>query len=212
MGNVDDRYEQFRSYLHSGTGGGVPDPFDGLDDAERIELTERLETLADSWLNAPTDPALINQAAASDPRLERIRRSVEGESGVWPSMLPRLREREGIDRDELARRLADDLGGADAEKVRRYYHSMEWGRLPAQGVSGAVLDSLGRLLDVDADELRESGTNPPRGRRKSPEGARTSKTFARFVGGNVTPGPAEAGEDFPPEGDWDETDRLFLGG
>ena len=212
MTTVDDRYEQFLAYLEAGSTGSGIDPFEGLDDSERAELATRLEAFADQWLNSSPDPESIERAKASDPRLERLRRSIEGDSGVWPSMLPRLREREGLGRDELAHRLAEDLGSADAEKVRRYYHRMEWGRLPAPGVSGTVLDSLGRILDVDPEELRTSGVQPARGSSSTQRRNNPAKTFARFIGGNVTPGPASAADDTPAESDWDDTDRLFIGG
>jgi len=191
MTTIDDRYNEIEEALANGRPFGDIDPFTGLAEHEQDELANRLEKLTGEWINRAVEPDELDRAIANDPQLERIKRSVEGQSGMWPSMLPRLREREGIGRDELAQQLAEQLGASDPEKVRRYYHRMEWGRLPGAGVSDTVLDKLSALLDADVSELKESG-NPQLGKQKATQKqrTRTARTFARFVGGNVTPGPA----------------------
>ena len=213
MTSIDDRYQEIDAAMADGRPFGDIDPYAGLSESEREELASRLENLTDEWINRAVDPDELDRAVVNDPQLERIKRSVEGESGTWPSMLPRLREREGIGRDELARRLAHHLGATDPEKGRRHYHRLEWGRLPGEGGSETVLEKLSELLDADVDELKDSGNPHPNKRKASQkQRSRTARTFARFVGGDVTPGPASVADDTPQEPDWDETDRPFLGG
>ena len=213
MGSIDERWNELEAALRSGLPFDREDPFEGLSDSERVELSERLERFADDWITASPDFAVDHRGAQNDPQLERVRRSVQGDSGMWPSMLPRLRERANLGRDELAAQLAEELGqSSDPEKVRRYYHRMEWGQLPGGGVSAEVLESLARLLDADPLELRHSGSLTGRRARNSAQRSRTSQTFARFIGNEVTPTPSHQVNDLPDEPDWDDTDRLFLGG
>jgi len=213
MESIDERWNELEGALRSGLPFDREDPFEGLSDSERIELAERLERFADDWMAAGAEPEAAQLAAHSDPQLERVRRSVQGDSGMWPSMLPRLRERASLGRDELAAQLAEVLGeSSDPEKVRRYYHRMEWGQLPGRGVSAEVLDSLAKLLDADPVELRNSGTLSGRRERPAQPRSRTSQTFARFIGSDVSPGQNNPVNDLPDEPDWDDTDRLFLGG
>ncbi len=213
MGLIDERWSELEQALTEGVAFDREDPFEGLSESERIELTHRLERFADEWIISGPPPHSTPVTAKNDPQLERVRRSVQGDSGMWPSMLPRLRERASLGRDELAAQLAQELGqSSDPEKVRRYYHRMEWGQLPGNGVSAVVLESLARLLDTDPNELRASGTLTGRRDRGSEQRSRTSQTFARFIGNDVTPEPSKAVIDLPEEPEWDGTDRLFLGG
>ena len=213
MEPIDERWSEIERALSQGLPFDREDPFEGLSDSDRIELAERLERFADRWISDGPNVQAAPPSALNDPQLERVRRSVQGDSGIWPSMLPRLRERANLGRDELAAQLAEELGEhSDPEKVRRYYHRMEWGQLPGNGVSAEVLESLARLLDADAGELRESGilsgrSEPGSGRRRRP-----SQTFARFIGNDVAAAQGSAEQDLPDESSWDATDRLFLGG
>ena len=213
MESLDERWNELEGALRAGLPFDREDPFEGLSDSDRIELAERLDQFADEWITSSREPEAAQLAAQNDPQLERVRRSVQGDSGMWPSMLPRLRERSSLGRDELASQLAEDLGKeSDAEKIRRYYHRMEWGQLSGDGVSAEVLESLARLLDTDPNELRESGSLSGRRDRSTAQRSRTSQTFARFIGSDVTPKQESEVSDLPAEPDWDDTDRLFLGG
>ena len=130
--------------------------------------------------------------------------------GLWPALLPRLRERAALSTGQLAAALVSQLGlPPDREpKTRGYLEQLEAGALEPRGLSGRVLDGLARLLGVPRDELEGAG---------------------RFGGPRVAPalfraeGPAaEALRDdldvladalaAPSGAGWDEVDELFRGG
>jgi hypothetical protein len=121
-----------------------------------------------------------------------------------------VRDRAGLKRSELVERLATALGARGRkDKVAGYYHQMEQGRLPAQGVSDRVLEALGQLVGETAQALRDAG------RALTPPGhgpaAAAPLAFARRAYGE--PGAAEgASAPLPPEAEWDEIDELFRGG
>ena len=86
-------------------------------------------------------------------------------AGELPVELVRLRNEREITRADLVTRLADSLGVSGArEKVASYYHRLERGLLPAEGVSSRVWEALAQLLDTSAEALRRAGaaaTRPP---------------------------------------------------
>ena len=89
---------------------------------------------------------------------ESLEKSLDGVAGLWPAVLPGLRERARLKRAELVARLADALGVSGGEKkVADYYHRMEQGTLPASGVSDRVLEALGKLVGTSAAALRRAG-------------------------------------------------------
>ncbi|HSI80255.1 MAG TPA: hypothetical protein VK919_06340, partial [Solirubrobacterales bacterium] len=146
--------------------GADPDPrrfLAGLEGADRAEL----ESLIDAYLARAPRREWDPEAFAASPAREAADaavRSLAGASGAWPVLLPRLRARARLRRDELIARLADDLGvGERADKVAAYYHRMEQGSLPAAGVSRRVLDALAAIVGAGAETLRRAGeaVEPP---------------------------------------------------
>src|SRR4051794_26836296 len=122
---------------------------------------KELAALIDAYLaRAPRrefDPEAYRESGMASA-VERLSRSLVGASGLWPSLLPRLRAAARLKRSELVERLAAALGvSGREEKVAVYYHQMEQGQLPAEGVSDKVLEALGGLLGRSADALREAG-------------------------------------------------------
>ena len=88
---------------------------------------------------------------------------------------------------------------------------MEQGQLPAEGVYDTVLDALGKILGLSADQLRRAGRavapGPSAPPGEAPAFARTARAEPEYE--TRAPAPAserEAGEE------WDEVDRLFRGG
>jgi hypothetical protein len=147
-------------YIAEHRAGGAADPVEYLD---RLEGTHReeLATLIDAYLarspGRPWDPAAFT-GSASERLTESLARSLEGASGLWPTILPRLRDRAQVKRDDLVRRLAEALGVPDREqKVEGYYHEMEQGLLPSAGVSSKVLEALSGIVGASADFLRKAG-------------------------------------------------------
>jgi hypothetical protein len=199
-------------YIAEHRAGGEADPRAHLSRASPAERTE-LAALIDTYLAyAPREP--FNQAifrgSSAERTVDELERAIAGPAGLWPAVLPRLRDRAGLKRSELVERLAAALGVSGREdKVADYYHQMEQGRLPAQGVSDRVLEALGRLVGESVQTLRDAG------RALTPAGqgpaAAAAPAFARRAYGE--PGAQEAaGAPAPPPAEWDEVDQLFRGG
>lgn len=236
MSLADERFEQFVDSIRAGRRVDHDSLFDGLDPAERLELADLIDGFAASGRSAPIDLDMFESARNEDPTLERLGRAMSGVSGMWPSALPRLRNRAQLGRDELVSRLAEDLGAPDSrDKVEAYYHRMEWGSLPADGVNEKVVESLANILGADPGELKRSGRfKGPVGRSgrgdadsrgadfgQAAYDSSSRAVFARMVGPGqsadsvdspASPGTGDEWADVPSPEDWDETDRLFLGG
>ena len=140
---------------------GETDPLAYLARVEGADRAE-LEALIDGYLaRAPRRPFDRDAFEASSARrvAEDAGRSLGGVSGEWPALLPRLRHRARLRRAEVVAALAEALGasGRRAEKVAAYYHGMEHGTLPADGVSDRVLEALAGVVDTSAQALREAG-------------------------------------------------------
>ncbi|MBK8293713.1 MAG: hypothetical protein IPK93_02660 [Solirubrobacterales bacterium] len=139
---------------------GDVDPVPFLD---RVLAEERevLVTLIDAYLvQAPGrvwDPTAFNGTPAQR-MVEPLTLALAGVSGAWPVVLPSLRNRVRIKRRDLVEKLATGLGYPKTTGVvEEYYHAMEHGDLPAEGVSDKVLRVLGKLLGTDAESLRRDG-------------------------------------------------------
>jgi hypothetical protein len=174
--------------------------------AERDALARSLEAFL---LIAPAPrytPAVAAELMA-DPIVLATTRALEGRSGLWPSLLPRLRRRARLRRDEVVARLAEALGLAGREpKAARYLHELETGTLDARGVSRRVVEALARILDAPASELEAA---------REFRGLGASAPAVAYFRAPVAPGASDARrpvERHPPEPEWDEVDRLFLGG
>src|SRR4051812_32305721 len=79
--------------------------------------------------------------------------------GLWPALLPRLRERAALSTGQLAAGLVSLLGlPADRErKTRGYLERLEAGALEPRGLSGRLLDGMAHLLGVPRGELDAAG-------------------------------------------------------
>jgi hypothetical protein len=204
-------------YVAEHRAGGEADPLEYL---SRLEGTDRQElaALIDSYLaSAPRrewDAAAFESSSARRVS-ESLERSLLGVSGMWPSLLPRLRERARLKRSEVVSRLAEALGFAgQREKVGLYYHEMEQGLLPAEGVSSGVLQALGEIFGQSAEALREAGAplRPQVGREIASQEvfARTARPDAEYAEAEPTSPEQPPGPQRPEE--WDEVDRAFRGG
>lgn len=193
----------------------------------RVGESERqeLESLIDGYLmTAPRrawDPEAYERSLAK-VAIDRVYDSRDGVSGTWPEVLPRLRNRARILREDLVQRLADALGaGSDSAKVEKigvFYNEMEHGNLPAEGVSERVLTALAGLLDAPVEALRDAGT------RRFEAAGGSAPAFARLADADedfsvaskldelaAPAAPASPGTQASPA-ERDEIDELFLGG
>jgi hypothetical protein len=198
---------------------GDADPRAYLDQVEGLDRLE-LAALIDAYLaRAPRrdwDPQAFRESGTVR-QVEALSRAVAGESGLWPSLLPRLRERARLRRTEVVSRLAAALGvEGREEKVGLYYHEMEQGSLPAEGVADSVLEALGRILGETAAALRDAGRPLGPGQAAAAPPGATFTRRARAPEG-AQPRAASAEPDAAPPGReqgtpaWDEVDELFRG-
>jgi hypothetical protein len=199
-------------YIAEHRAGGEADPRQYLARASPAQRTE-LAALIDTYLAyAPRQPfgQAIFRGSTAERTVDELERAIAGQAGLWPAVLPSLRDRAGLKRSILVQRLASALGVSDREdRVARYYHEMEQGRLPAQGVSDRVLEALGQLVGETAQALREAGralTPPGWGRATAVTPAFARRAYAE-PGVGVSPAAPT-----PPREEWDEVDELFRGG
>jgi hypothetical protein len=198
-------------YIAEHRAGGDADPREFLARASPRDRAE-LAALIDGYLaRAPREQ--FNEDAfrgsSAERTVDELLRAIVGQSGLWPAVLPKLRDRAGLKRSELVERLAGLLGVSNrTEKVARYYHEMEQGLLPEQGVSQRVLEALSQIVGGSADTLREAGRalHPP---HVGPAPGQPAFARRAYVGPAAAPAAAA-----PPGGDeeLDEVDALFLGG
>lgn len=198
-------------YIAEHRAGDEADPRAYLFRASADERAE-LAALIDAYL-ARTSRQPVDTASFAGSRAERtvdeLQRAIAGQAGLWPAVLPRLRDRAGLKRSALVDRLASRLGVEDRrEKVASYYHEMEQGLLPAAGVSDRVLEALGRIVGEPAQALRDAG----RALKASGEGpAVPAPAFARRAYDAEPQGLPSPGDEPQRAGEWDEVDELFRG-
>jgi hypothetical protein len=130
--------------------------------------------------------------------------------GLWPALLPRLRERAALSIGQLAAGLVGVLGlPADREpKTRGYLERLEAGQLEPRGLSGRVLDGLARLLAVPRADLEGAGAfggpsaAPALFRAEGPAAAALRDDLDVIADALAAPAADE----------WDEVDELFRAG
>jgi hypothetical protein len=215
---MSDVEQLLSEYIAAHRAHGDADPRDYLARVEGLDRRE-LAALIDAYLaRAPRrdwDPQAYRDSGI-ERQVEALSRSLSGEAGLWPSLLPRLRTRARLRRIEVVGRLAAALGVEGREdKVGLYYHEMEQGSLASEGVSDSVLDALGRILGQSASALREAGRplgpGPGAGAGAAAAPPRAAFTrMARPAEGAEPPAAAAAGP-APDKPAWDEVDELFRG-
>jgi hypothetical protein len=170
MSDVD---KLLRQYIDRFKSGGSADPGDLLSKVGGRDRA-RLSALIDGYLEhaAPAqdwDPDAF-EGSVAEQATARVAETWSDATGQLPVELVRLRNERQIKRADLVSKLADSLGvSAAREKVAFYYHRMEHGLLPTEGVSAKVWDALAKLLGTSADSLRELGsTTGPAAGQASP--------------------------------------------
>lgn len=221
MSEIDRLVDEFRTSFEAGE---APDPATFLDrapDGERQELEALIDRVVMDAPRRRWDPVAY-EASPAKQAVDRAFESLDGVSGSWPELLPSLRDRARVKRAELVVRLAAALGHpARTEKVGDYYNRMEHGLLPAEGVSGRVIEALAEIVGASADAIRAAGS-----------AGRTTTSFDSTVFMRRTladedyaaaeamdAAPAPAGAPPPPQSPGttpepysDEIDQLFTGG
>jgi hypothetical protein len=205
----------FNDYVAEHRAGGEADPVAYLDQAEEGERGE-LAALIDAYLARAPGREWDREAfagSAAERLSDAVAQSLQGVSGTWPVVLPRLRHRAQVTRGELVRRLAAALEASDREaKVGGYYHEMERGLLPSGGVSTRVLEALGEIVGATGEFLRRAGQPLGAGGAPSPGEvyARASRPGAPAKDSEAADAAAEPAA--RPAEARDEVDELFTGG
>ncbi len=205
-----------RRYIERYRSGGEVDPSDLLAQASGGDRA-RLAALIEGYLEAEAPAQGWNpdafEGSLAERAVARLAEEWSGASGQLPSLLVSLREKAKIKRGDLVARLADALGvSAKREKVALYYHRLEHGLLPAQGVSTAVFEALAGVLGTSAEELRRAGESVrPAAGRASAEAiyARTAEPSEEYAAADELRAPSAAPRSEGEEPD--EVDRLFTG-
>ena len=220
MSSVDEILGRYIEDFESGTAESPLPYLELVDEKDRQELAASMDTYL---MNAPRREwdAAAYEASQAGRIADRLWRSMDGASGEWPVLLPRLRERQRLTRRKVTERLAAWLDApADDPRVASYYHEMEQGLLPWRGVSTRVLDGLSSIFDVPVEELtlaaRRGGDVPPPSTTEAAM-ARVGAPDPRYASDLDSSGvPEDAGMQSPPiekpAEQWDEIDRAFLGG
>ena len=213
-----DVLELLSEYIAEHRAGGKADPLEYLnrvDGTDRQELLELIDAYLARSPGQEWDPEAF-QGSAAQRAADAVTRSLAGSAGWWPTVLPRLRVAAQLKRDEVVARLAEALGAKGREdKVGSYYHAMEHGTLPSEGVSQRVLEALAQIYDSSAERLRELGKPLAEGAAGPAPGAPAMARKA-FPDERYAPAaPAEEAADRPEPvapADRDEIDELFTGG
>jgi hypothetical protein len=208
---VTDVDRLLAEYIAEHRAGGTADPREYLSRTSPPQSRE-LTALIDAYLARAPRQAFDQEAfrgSSAERTVDELERAIAGQAGLWPALLPRLRNQAGLKRSTLVERLASALGVTDhQDKVANYYHEMEQGLLPARGVSDRVLEALGQIVGETAQTLKEAG----RGLTPPDEGASGAPAVAFARRAYVEPGVTESsGAQPPPRGEWDEVDELFRG-
>jgi len=220
MSDVDRLFDQYRGQHRAG-GGADPRQFlEQLEGVDRAELAALIGAYLERAPGRTWDAAEF--AGSRGERLtERIAAGWEEEAEApvaWHELLPELRAKVKIKRADLVDRLAGAIGAPEqTTKVAAYYHQMEVGKLPSEGVSNRVLQALAGILGETAEKLRAAGSVTTAGGGEQQVDARVA--FARTAVqhpqyAEETPEAAqpEVASAAPIEDEDDLVDRLFTGG
>jgi transcriptional regulator with XRE-family HTH domain len=181
--------------------------------AQRDDLAEQIS----SWLDIAPPPdydAATRAEIRAEPVVAQIFEAVREDAGLWPQLVPRLRERRGWSVAQLAERLVARFGLAsgDEDRTAAYVAQLERGELEPSRLSRRLVDALGELLGASPGTLADVSGLPAMLRRptmgsalmradEQPE-AEFLKDIEILSRAAMRPAPAPM----------DEVDRLFLGG
>lgn len=209
---VTEAYDEYVAGFRAGH--GDPSPYlDRFEGRERRELELLIESFIATGPVSDPDPA--------DPRVdaifERVLAELDGQSGGLSEYLALLRQKAGKTQSAVVSALSKSVGAtpAEAEKIDEYYHQLEWGSLPAGGLSERLYGMLGKILSTEPERLKEAAAafGPRYGAASGPVFARSDN---RVELDEASVAPRIAGFASPDESDEsarpDRIDELFTGG
>lgn len=212
MSRVDELFSRFAAEYRE-RGWADPRPLLAAldDDLDRAELSLRIDGFLERNAARRFAGEAELEAAIADPLVQQL---VDAAAAAEDAAdLVTLRHSAEIQRDELTRRLAEELGVADrADEVHGYYHRLERGQLEVERVRPAVFEALGRVLEQSAGRLRSIAQRVA----DAASGGGEAVVFARAAAAPPPAAPAApaapadevlSDEGAPP----DEVDDLFQG-
>jgi hypothetical protein len=204
----------FKEFIEEHKAGGSAEPLEYLHKLEGTDRAELAALIAGYLERAPRRQ--WNAEAFRGSVAERaVEEAMAEPVGTVSVLLRSWRDRAKLRRDQVVARLAEALGVAQQEeKVAFYYHRLERGLLDPRQVSSRVFEALAGIFGQGTESLREAAANWA----EAMEGP--TETFARRTMPSedveVAAMRAEAldfaRESAPAREQWDEVDRLFLGG
>jgi hypothetical protein len=207
MATPEELLSNFIDAWNAGERPRVPEYLAKAPAADREELAALIRTFLEQAPTPDYSPEKL-AAIASEPAVKELSGLIESQSGFWPSLLPRLRRRSKLTRDQVVAQLAGLLGLEGREpRIHPYYHQMETGTIDPRGVSRRVLEGLAKVFKVDVKQIEEAGDftlMPPSG---APAYLRSYKA-REVMGAEAVDFNAPASPGAP----MDEVDQLFLGG
>ncbi len=184
------------------------------DGPDRDELAEDLGR----WLALAPSPEYDDATRAAiraEPVVQRLFAAADQDAGLWPQVLPALRERSRFSVAQLASRITErfGLGASETARTEQYLVHLESGELEPTRVSRRLLTALAELLGVGPDSLADAGAFGMGLRPATGHGTlfRRDASGEEWVADDLEVLAAAAFEPAPAE-TLDELDRLFLGG
>jgi hypothetical protein len=176
---------------------------------------EELASLLNAFLEQAPTPNYSEETLEElmqEPAVESAAGLIDSRSGLWQALLPRLRRRAKMKRAEVVMRLAELLEVKGSEgHVGRYYHQMETGNLDSGGVSRKVLEALGEIFGVAPSELEQAADFQGLS-REAPAAMYFRTLDVDALTDFATAEHVEYRTRRKSRAEWDEVDRLFLGG
>lgn len=213
-----DRVSQaFAEYVAAfRSGQGDPSPYlNRFEGRERQELDVLIEAfIATGPLSSPdpSDPSF-------DAMVGRVMGQLDGQAGRLSVLLAQLRASAKMTQAAVVGALSEALRAnpAETKKIDAYYHRLEWGSLPAEGITSKLYGMLGKILEADPQDLRKAAREmgPRSGPSAGPVFARTVESVERNEDASVAPGqelPGKASGEAEPQAVPDRIDELFTGG
>jgi transcriptional regulator with XRE-family HTH domain len=183
---------------------------------ERVAPEHRDDLASDlsMWLAVAPPPDFdepTRAAIRAEPLVSAAIDAVDSDAGLWPVLLPRLRDRAGLSVQELAGRLATTFGlSGQQQRTAAYVERMERGELDARSVSRRLLDAMADLLGVARRDLEEAGRMGLRPATAGLLWRRDEDASHDWVAAEIDAIASAAAT--PAPGPADELDQLFCGG
>lgn len=205
---VNERFERFRDRFLAEGAANPREYLEGLEGDERAELELLIEVFLIEAPPRPWNEEEFKRTGAA-AFAERMAAEIVADMATGEKRLIDLRTSAEIARESLVDRLARELDLPDeTESVSYYYHHLERGNLPVEGVSESVFEALSRILKVSAKRIRDAAEAS---RRDMGPG---EPVFARTVTGTRPILEAAEAEiiSFESPDSSGEVDRLFTKG